>query len=191
MFGVEAEPGDPERKMGQIEAADKGTLFVDEVESLPRVVQAKLAKVLQQREVRRIGGRESVAVDVRVIASTAADLARKVNDGAFDAELYRLLTTVQMRTPPLRTVREDIEPLANHFLTESAKQLGRDGLRFSEAALDCLLNADWPGNVRQLQNEVKRAAVCAPQEVIQPSDLSPEVAAAGGHFRRSDPTVDP
>ncbi len=179
LFGVEAELGDPDRKTGQIESADKGTLFIDEIELLPRVVQAKLAKVLQERAVRRVGGREPLAVDLRVVASASEDLAAQVADKTFDAALYRQLSAVQMRTPPLRTVREDIVPLANHFLAEGAKQLGRAGLRFSEAALDCLLNADWPGNVRQLENEVKRAAVCAPGELIQPSDLSEDVAAAG------------
>ncbi len=191
LFGIEGEPGDPNRRAGQIEAADKGTLFIEEVETLPRSVQVKLAAVLQQRALRRTGGSESVPVDIRVVASAASDLDEQVKNNSFDPNLYRLLSTVRMRTPTLRSVREDIEPLANQFLQESAKQLGREGLRFSDAALDCLLNADWPGNARQLQNEVKRAAVCAPQEVIQPSDLSAEVAAAGKLSRDSKQSLKP
>ncbi|MBI1353390.1 MAG: GAF domain-containing protein [Acidobacteria bacterium] len=179
LFGIEKGVATGvEKRIGQFEAAQHGTLFLDEIGELPPGTQAKILRVLQERRVQRLGARSETAVDVRVVAATNRDLEAEIRAGRFREDLFYRLNVIRIRTPALREIRDDIPELAHSFLREIAGQMRRSELTFSPEALDCLGNAPWPGNVRQLQNEVKRAAICAMGKRIEPGDFSPEVARA-------------
>ncbi|MEW6221150.1 MAG: sigma-54 dependent transcriptional regulator [Thermodesulfobacteriota bacterium] len=177
LFGHEkgAFTGAHARKAGKFELADKGTLLLDEVGELPLHLQAKLLRVLQEREVERVGGSRPFAVDVRVIAATAKDLAQEVQRGTFRGDLFYRLQVIPITVPPLRDRREDIPELCSLFLAELGARRGRP-LTLSRAALDCLQRYSFPGNVRELRNILERASVLAPGPVIQPSDLPADLA---------------
>ena len=173
LFGIEKGVATGvDRRVGQFEAADGGTLFLDEIGDLPAAAQAKILRALQERTVQRVGGREPIPVNVRVLAATNHDLEEGVRANRFREDLYYRLNVIQIRVPPLRERREDIETLAQLFLAECRTLLRRPDLAFAPDALAALRAAPWPGNVRQLQNEVKRAAICAPGTVIRREDLS-------------------
>jgi DNA-binding NtrC family response regulator len=126
--------------------------------------------------VQRLGGRETIPIDVRVLAATNHDLEEAIHKGAFREDLFYRLKVIHLRLPPLRAIADDIEQLANYFLAESCREISREPLRFSPQAVQALRSAPWPGNVRQLQNEVKRLAICAPGPAIEFEDLAPEIA---------------
>ncbi|MAY36085.1 MAG: two-component system response regulator GlrR [Spongiibacteraceae bacterium] len=155
---------------GLFQAAFGGTLFLDEVGDMPMGFQAKLLRVLQEREVRPVGSTTSVPIDVRIISATHFDLEKEVQEQRFRKDLYYRLNVVQLSLPPLRERRDDIPLLANHFLRTLAESKGQAQKRFSAEALEILVSAAWPGNVRQLQNIVEQTTVLSSTQVI-PSQL--------------------
>ncbi|MGH7889111.1 MAG: sigma-54 interaction domain-containing protein, partial [Thermodesulfobacteriota bacterium] len=173
LFGIEKGVATGvEKRVGRIEAADGGTLFLDEIGDMSLSAQAKLLRVLQERKLERVGGRNTIEVDVRVIAATNKDLKKEIDKESFREDLYYRLNVVQIRMPPLRERRDDISLLANYFLTNFAGELGKGSINFSPEAMDRILKYNWPGNVRELENEVKRAAVLADGNVIEKGNLS-------------------
>lgn len=158
-------------RVGCFELADGGTLFLDEIANVPLQQQAKLLRVLESREIQRVGSSKVKRVDVRVVAATNADLHEAVREGAFRADLLYRLNTVEIRLPPLRDRREDILPLARHFLEEQARRYGRPIEDFSRGAAEALLAHPWPGNVRELQHCVERSVLMARGTRIEASDL--------------------
>jgi transcriptional regulator with PAS, ATPase and Fis domain len=143
---------------------------------MPAALQVKLLRVLQSREIRRLGATQPVAIDVRVLAATNRDLADMIRKGTFREDLFYRLNVIQVVLAPLRDRREDIPALAEQFLARSAGKLGRD-LRLSADSIERLLRYPWPGNVRELENAIERAAILARGAVIGPDDLPPHVAA--------------
>ena len=188
LFGHEkgAFTGAEARRVGRFEAAQGGTIFLDEIGDMAPETQAKVLRVLQERSFERVGGSKPLQVDVRVVAATHRDLERDVRDGRFREDLYYRLKVVEIEIPPLRERREDLEPLAARFLEQLAERHGRARRSFSAGALAALSRHAWPGNVRELRNVVERAAVLAPGEEIEAEDLAlpaaREAAAASGEL---------
>lgn len=173
LFGHEAGAftGANKRHVGRFEQANGGTLFLDEIGDMPASLQTRLLRVLAEGEFFRVGGRELIRVDVRVIAATHQDLEAQVQQGRFRADLLHRLNVVRLRLPPLRERRADIALLADTFLRRAARKLGAGAKRFHPAALAALTAMDWPGNVRELQNLCWRLAALAPGETITVADL--------------------
>jgi len=173
LFGHErgAFTGAVSRRPGRFEMADAGTLFLDEVGEIPLSMQVKLLRVLEQREIQRVGGNETVKVDVRLLVATNRDLEEEVAEGRFREDLYYRLKVVQMILPPLRTRRGDIPVLASHFLGEFAKENGRPIPKLSKEAVEILQSYHWPGNVRELRNIMENTFVFLKGDVIMPEDL--------------------
>ena len=144
-------------KKGLFEVADEGTIFLDEISELPLLMQVKLLRVLQDREFKRVGGTEDIRVDVRIISATNKDLEEAVREKRFREDLFYRLNVIQIKLPPLRERREDIPLLAMHFLKKYSEELNKNILTISPEALRILLNYDYPGNVRELQNIIERA----------------------------------
>ncbi|USG64884.1 sigma-54 dependent transcriptional regulator [Brevibacillus ruminantium] len=173
LFGYErgAFTGAIGRKPGLIELADGGTLFLDEIGELSPSLQVKLLRVLQERNFVRVGGVESIVVDVRVIAATNRDLQERIRQGMFREDLYYRLNVVPIFMPPLRERKEDIPLLAEHFLAKYGRELGKEPCHLSPAALEVLCSYHWPGNVRQLENTIERALVIAGGSAILPEHV--------------------
>ncbi len=185
LFGHEkgAFTGAVERKIGKLEVADTGTVFLDEVGEIPLPLQAKLLRALEEREFERVGGTRPIRVDVRLVAATHRDLEKAIREGTFRADLYYRLSVITLQLPPLRERREDIPLLASHFAARVSRDLGRPVAGFSTAARACLERYPWPGNVRELRNAIERAVVLGEGELIVPEDLPEallEVATARG-----------
>ncbi|NCD25011.1 MAG: sigma-54-dependent Fis family transcriptional regulator [Deltaproteobacteria bacterium] len=180
LFGHEkgAFTGAERRREGRFWAANTGTIFLDEIGEIPLAMQAKLLRVLQEREIQRVGGDQTLKVDVRVVAATNRDLWREVEHKAFRQDLYYRLNVVTLALPPLRERREDIPLLANHFLTRFAARNGKTIKGFTPGAMDRLLKHSWPGNVRELENVVERAVVLLVGEYIGERELPPALAAS-------------
>jgi Nif-specific regulatory protein len=173
LFGVEKGVATGvDRRIGKFEAANGGTLFLDEIGDLPLLAQAKILRVLQERAVERLGGRSPIPVDVRIVAATNKDVESAIAKGQFREDLYYRLNVVRLRTPALREIREDLPLLAAYFLGEAAREMKRPPAALSPSALAAVRTYSWPGNVRQLQNEMRRAVVYARGPVIETSDLS-------------------
>jgi two-component system response regulator FlrC len=172
LFGHEkgAFTGAQARRAGKFELAHGGTIFLDEIGEIPPAMQAKLLRVLQERAFERVGGTETVTVDVRVVAATNRDLKKRVAEKLFREDLYYRLNVVSVTLPPLRERRTDIRPLAEHFLREL-----KPGARFAPETLAALERHDWPGNVRELRNVVERATVLLEGAEVAPADLPSEV----------------
>jgi two-component system, NtrC family, response regulator AtoC len=162
-------------KRGLFEAANGGTCFLDEVAVLNPCVQAKLLRVVQEHEVRRVGGTESGKVDVRIISATNKNLGTLVSQERFREDLFYRLSVVTIAVPPLRERREDIPRLANHFLRRFATANGRGVTHICPAALASLVSYDWPGNVRELEHVVERAVALTANDVLQSDDLPPKL----------------
>ena len=165
-------------RQGRLEQAHRGTLFLDEVGTMSPALQAKLLRVLQEREFERVGDSHTIKIDVRVIAATHSDLARMVSEGTFREDLYYRLNVIPVRLPPLRERREDVPLLVQHFLQRLAVESGRGPMTVSQEALRRLMAYPWPGNVRQLENAVERAVAFSngrPQIDVQ--DLASDVQA--------------
>jgi two-component system response regulator HydG len=160
-----------ERRPGLFLEANRGTVFLDEVGDMSLSMQAKLLRVLQEEEVKPVGGNETIPVDVRVVAATHQDLEALVRAGRFRVDLYYRLHVVAFHVPPLRERREDIPVLAEHFLREYARRSNRVLRGFSPRAMEALLAHPWPGNVRELENVVERAVALAPGSRVEESDL--------------------
>jgi DNA-binding NtrC family response regulator len=177
LFGYEkgAFTGATRQKPGKFELANHGTLLLDEIGDMSLTTQAKLLRVLQEREVERVGGVKPISVDVRIIASTNQDLAQLVREQRFREDLYFRLNVLPIHIPPLRERREDISLLVDHFTSLSRTKLHKDIEGFSEEAMDFLMNYSWPGNVRELENVVQRAIILAKDRIIQDWNLPPEI----------------
>ena len=160
-------------RMGQFQAADGGTLFLDEIGDLSLTAQAKILRVLEAKVVDRVGGRTSIPVDVRILSASNKDLDAEIKKGTFREDLYYRLKVLHIHMPALREIREDIPLLANHFLLECCRDSGRQ-LDLSPGILQRMMGSDWPGNVRQLQNQIKSLVACARKRVIGEEDLLPE-----------------
>ncbi len=158
-------------RVGHFQKADGGTLFLDEIGDLSLTAQAKILRVLQERVVERVGGRAPVPVDVRLLAATNKDLEAEIAKGSFREDLYYRIKVIQIHMPPLREVREEIPLLANHFLKDYCRESSREPMEFTPAVLRKLVNSPWPGNARQLRNEVMRLAACSRGSVITEDDL--------------------
>ncbi|MGA8581154.1 MAG: sigma-54 dependent transcriptional regulator, partial [Bryobacteraceae bacterium] len=167
-------------KKGKLEEANGGTVFFDEVTEMSPTLQAKLLRVLQEREFERVGGTRPIRTDVRVVTATNRDLEDSIRRGAFRADLYYRLNVVSLFLPPLRDRREDISPLANHFVRKHSRKLKKWITGISPQALALLRAYDWPGNVRELENTIERALVLGSTDRIQPEDLPESVIEASG-----------
>ncbi len=169
--------GATENYPGIIRAADGGTLFLDEIGDLSLEVQPKLMRFLQETEIHPLGETRPVKVDVRVVAATNSDLERAVEDGRFRTDLFHRLNIIRIHVPPLRERREEIPILASHFLEHFASRSGKPNLRLTQDAINALASYDWPGNVRQLRNEIERVVAYAYEDAhIAADDLSTEVS---------------
>ena len=180
LFGHErgAFTGAQTMRRGRFEQAEGGTLFLDEIGDMPFDLQTRLLRVLSDGNFYRVGGHNAIKANLRVIAATHQDLEQRVKEGVFREDLYHRLNVIRLRLPALRERREDVFMLTRHFLQQSAKQLGVEPKRISDAALQQLSTFGFPGNVRQLENICHWLTVMAPAQVIEPKDLPPEVAAA-------------
>jgi DNA-binding NtrC family response regulator len=177
LFGHErgAFTGAVSRKIGKFELSHRGTLFLDEISELYPELQVKLLRVLEERQVMRVGGSELIDVDFRLIAATNRDLEKEVAEGRFREDLYYRLKVVTLRIPPLRERVSDIQPLADHFLAVFCQEHGKAPKRLGPEALEMLHRYPWPGNVRQLRNVIESVVVFHQGEEVEPADLPVEV----------------
>jgi len=187
LFGAEpgAYTGAKGLRTGRFEAADKGTLFLDEIDALPLPGQVKLLRVVQSGEFQRLGSSKTRTADVRLISATNSPLRERVEEGTFREDLYYRLNVIELAVPPLSARLDDLLPLARHFLAQCEEE-GRGARRLGAPAERALVGHDWGGNVRELQNRVRRAVLTAPDEEIRPEDLglaAAEGAEAGGQSR--------
>ncbi len=173
LFGYEegAFTGAREQRIGRIERADGGTLFLDDADDIPLAVQVKLLRVLQEREVQRIGAEESKRVNIRVISSTKQDLYNMVEKGDFREDLFFRLSVVPLYVPPLRERKEDVPDLVKYFLEQAAVQQNRDKLDVAPETFDKLKKHDWPGNVRELEHTVHRMVALSETDTLKPEDV--------------------
>jgi len=180
LFGHErgAFTGAHARKLGKFEVAHTGTLLLDEVGALRLDLQPKILRALQEREIERVGGGRAIRVDVRIIAATNADLRQAVMAGRFREDLFYRLHVVPIAVPPLRERREDVAPLARHFLAKYARQFGKPVTELSPGALDALERYHWPGNVRELENILARSVALASEPIVQLDQIPLDVALA-------------
>lgn len=179
-FGYEkgAFTGAVARKKGRFELADGGTIFLDEIGDLTPMTQVKLLRVLQEQEFERVGGTETIKVDVRVITATNANLEKQMQSGKFRDDLYYRLNVFSIFLPPLRDRHEDILLLADHFMLKYGRQQGKSIRRISTPAIDMLVRYHWPGNVRELENCIERAVVLCDDQVIHSYHLPPTLQTA-------------
>jgi len=173
-------------KRGLFEEAQKGTLLLDEISELPLMLQAKLLRVIQEREVRRVGSTRAVPVDVRIIAATNLMLAEEVKAKRFREDLFYRLNVIEIRLPPLRERKEDIPLLVEAFLRKCAEASHKEVRGMTESALAMLIDSPWPGNVRELENVIERAVTLARGVKIMPEDLPPAIRGARGERRVID-----
>ena len=146
-----------DRRIGKFEQADRSTLFLDEIGEMPLELQVKLLRVLQEKEIERVGGRGTIPVDVRIIAATNRDLEKEVEEGKFRADLYYRLNTFPVNLPPLRDRPDDIPLLATHFIQKLSKNIGTKITTVSSDVLEQIMNYDWPGNIRELEHVIERS----------------------------------
>jgi DNA-binding NtrC family response regulator len=191
MFGHErgAFTGADKSKMGLVELAHGGTLFLDEVAELPGEMQVKLLRVLQEREIQRVGGLKQIPVDIRVIAATNRDLPEEMKTGRFREDLFYRLNVIQVEIPPLKNRLDDLPLLADHILARVGRRMMRPDLKLTERARTALMGYSWPGNIRELENVLERAVVLAAGSTIDAEDLAIEPRGEGIHL--SAPTDDP
>jgi DNA-binding NtrC family response regulator len=173
LFGHElgAFTGATKQRRGKFERASGGTLFLDEVGDMPLAMQAKLLRVLQEREIERVGGHETIKIDTRVVAATNRDLIKACDADVFRPDLYDRLNVVPLHIPPLRARREDIPLLSRHFLALAAKANDRPGIRMEEEAVAVLASYNFPGNVRELRNLTERLVILTPDDLIRAADV--------------------
>jgi transcriptional regulator with GAF, ATPase, and Fis domain len=174
LFGHEkgAFTGADQMRIGRFELANDGTLFLDEVGNMSPSTQAKVLRAIQNQEFERLGGSRTMKVDVRIIAATNVNLETAIKEGRFREDLYYRLNVVNLPIPPLRDRREDILPLAEHFLRHFGQEMRRKSTGFTPEAVKALQEYRWPGNVRELENTVERAVLMCDGEAIRPTDLT-------------------
>jgi DNA-binding NtrC family response regulator len=192
LFGHEKDAftGAVRKKNGLVQAADSGTLFLDEVGDMPLTMQVKLLRVIQEREYLRVGGTDPVSVDVRFIAATHRDLAKDITDELFRQDLYYRLNVITILLPPLAERAVDIPLLARHFLLKKASAMGKDIQEINREAMDILCKYSWPGNVRELENIIERAVVMENGSTIRMSDLPEYIENLSIEtYRRSDSAI--
>ena len=192
LFGHErgAYTGAASREIGIFEAADRGTVFLDEIGDMPLPMQVKLLRVIQEKVVMRVGGNEQIPVDVRIVAATNKDLGDMVAEGRFRADLYYRLNVVSLSIPPLAERKDDIPLLAHHFMKKYAEQQGKEFKGISNEIMDILMNYPFPGNVRELENVIERAVTLAAGDRLEAEDLPEElrmirfraIRSASGHL---------
>jgi two-component system NtrC family response regulator len=189
LFGFEkgAFTGANTRVQGKVEYAHKGTLFLDEIGELPLNLQVKILRFLQEKVIQRVGGREDIAVNARIIAATNRDIARMTEEGAFREDLFYRLAVIQINLPPLRERGDDILLLANLFLSRLSAGLRKKVRGFSAEALKLIQSYEWPGNVRELENKIQRAVIMSDSSLLEPvalgfthQPLKEEVTAVAG-----------
>src|SRR5579885_3026532 len=178
LFGVDQSNGSEQRKAGALEEAHGGTLFIDDVADLPRETQNKILRVLVDQTFQRVGGTNKISVDVRIVSSTARNLEALIAEGKFREDLYHRLSVVPIRVPPLAERREDIPGLVDYFMDQISLATGLPKRRIGDDAMAVLQSHDWPGNVRQLRNNIERLMILAggdPDAVLDASMLPPDV----------------
>ena len=191
LFGHErgAFTGADRMKIGLFELAHQGTLFLDEIAELPLSLQAKLLRALERHEIQRIGGLRSIAVDIRLVASTNRNLERHVDEGKFRRDLFFRLNVVHIITPPLRELKDDIPALTEHILRQLSVQLEKPGLSIDDGAIERLKSYWWPGNVRELENVLERTVVLLDGRRIGAHNLPPDLGATGELRYTSPPPI--
>ncbi|MGH7879147.1 MAG: sigma-54-dependent transcriptional regulator [Candidatus Binataceae bacterium] len=170
--------GATQDKVGLLKAADKGTVFFDEIGDMPLALQVKLLRALQERECYPLGANDPVSFDVRMLCATNKNLEREVREGRFREELLYRINVIGLELPPLRERKDDLPLLANHFLRKYEKQLGRTAMHLSKGAMRLMIGYAWPGNVRELENTIERAAILAETDVIHSHDLPEKIHGA-------------
>ncbi len=187
LFGYEkgAFTGAVDAKIGRVEEADGGTIFLDEIGELPKTLQVKLLRFLQDREFERLGSTKTRNVDVRIIAATNRDLGGAAADGSFREDLYYRLNVFPIRIPPLRDRGEDIIPLVDFFCTKTYREYGF-ALKFTAPALEALANYSWPGNIREMENLIERLAIIFNEAIIDVADLAPYLGNIKQYLGRQD-----
>jgi two-component system nitrogen regulation response regulator NtrX len=178
LFGIDAGNGTQQRKVGALEEAHGGTLFIDEIADMPRETQNKILRVLLDQTFQRVGGSTKVTVDVRIVSSTSRNIESEIAAGKFRDDLYHRLSVVPIRVPPLAERREDIAELVDYFMSQISQTTGLPKRNIGPDALAVLQSHDWPGNVRQLRNNVERLMILAggePEAIITASMLPPDV----------------
>ena len=192
LFGIEKGVATGvDRRIGKFEEANGGTLFLDEIGDLSLPAQAKILRVLQERSVDRVGGRGSVPIDVRIIAATNKNLEAAIKDRTFREDLYYRLKVIHIQTPSLRNVQEDIAVLANHFLSKYCKMMNTELKQFTALALEELSSCSWPGNARQLENEIKRLVASVRGKSITEDHLDGSIRNRSGSIQSFQPKEEP
>ncbi len=192
LFGHEkgAFTGAVQRRKGRFEMAHEGTLFLDEISEMSPYLQVKLLRVLQEMEFERVGGMETIKVDVRIIAASNRDLKKEIESGRFRSDLFYRLNVVHIEVPPLRDRREDIPLLVRHFLEKYSGEAGRAGsMSVSQDAMRCLMDYSWPGNIRELENAIERAVILCSGSEITLGDLPPEIREPEGGGKETEKLV--
>jgi transcriptional regulator with PAS, ATPase and Fis domain len=169
------------REIGLFEAADKGTVFLDEIGEISVAMQAKLLRAIQEKELRRVGGKVNIPIDVRIISATNRELEAEIKRGNFRDDLYYRLNVIRLNLPPLRERGSDIATLANFFVAKYSQATGNRLIGISKPALKILMNFSWPGNVRQLESIIERGVLMAESDYILPEDLPVEVHEEASH----------
>ncbi len=180
------------KREGKFELADKSTIFLDEIGEMPLEAQVKLLRVIQERELERVGGKDTIKVDVRIIAATNRNLEEEVRAGRFRSDLYYRLNVFPINLPPLRDRMEDVELLANFFVAKYSKNTGRNITRISNKAMQQLYSYTWPGNVRELEHLIERSVLMAQDNTLRevylpkasPADDVKEDSMLTGHSRK-------
>lgn len=193
LFGHEkgAFTGAVSQKKGLFEVASGGTVFLDDIDAAPLTMQVKILRVLQEKEIRRVGGTKQMKTDVRVVVATNANLEKAVREGSFREDLYYRINGIVIEIPPLLERREDIPLLVNHFLKKYSTELGKELRGFSGEAIDCLMGYSWPGNVRELEHEVEKVVTfLSPGDVVRPEDLSEKITRADARIASLREAID-
>ncbi len=188
LFGFEkgAFTGAHARTQGKFEYAHKGTLFLDEIGELPAPLQVKLLRFLQEKVLQRVGGREDIVADTRIVAAANIDIAKAIQDGRFREDLYYRIAVISIHLPPLRERGDDIMLLANLFLKRCSDEFNKKVRGFSPASIDALKSYDWPGNVRELENKVQRSVIMSDSPLLGPEDLGFSGITAGRVISRGE-----